>query len=111
VAASLRAFSSRLRFNYSVLVRDLQRLDRDAPIRWGHVERVLRAADLPEHDDRWREIHALWYTAGERRKTTGTPRRRPFVPTTNGEPHAAANHKPSVNGAQAAGRNGREHRR
>ena len=99
VAASLRAFSSRLRFNYSVLVRDLQRLDRDAPIRWGHVERVLRAAELPERDDRWREINALWYTAGERRKTTaGTPRRRPFVPAGNGQ-------------AAAAGGNGRAHHR
>jgi transcriptional regulator with XRE-family HTH domain len=76
VAVTLRDFSPRLGFNYSVLVRDLQRIDRDAPIKWYHVERILRAAGLAADDDRWRECHALWYTAAERRKkTVAMPRR------------------------------------
>jgi transcriptional regulator with XRE-family HTH domain len=72
VAPTLRDFSPRLGFNYSVLVRDLQRIDRDEPIKWYHVERVLRALGLTERDERWRELHALWYTAGDRRKRNGT---------------------------------------
>jgi transcriptional regulator with XRE-family HTH domain len=71
VASTLRDFSPRLGFNYSVLVRDLQRIDRDQPIKWYHVERILRALGLTERDDRWRELHALWYTAGDRRKRNG----------------------------------------
>jgi transcriptional regulator with XRE-family HTH domain len=67
-APTLRAFSPRLGFNYSVLVRDMQRIDRDERVKWFHVERILRAAGLPPESDRWREIHALWYTAGERKK-------------------------------------------
>jgi transcriptional regulator with XRE-family HTH domain len=66
VAATLRAFSPRLGLNYSVLIRDLQRIDIDQPVKWFHVERILRAAGLPCEDERWKEIHALWYTAGER---------------------------------------------
>jgi transcriptional regulator with XRE-family HTH domain len=68
VALTLRAFSPRLGFNYSVLVRDLQRIDRDAPVRWFHVERILKARGVPPDDERWREVHALWYTAAERSK-------------------------------------------
>ena len=71
VAPTLRAFSSRLGFNYSVLVRDLQRIDRDEPIKWFHVERILRAAGLPPDGDRWREVRALWSTADSRRKKPG----------------------------------------
>ncbi len=70
VAATLRSFSPKLGFNFSVLSRDLQRICRDDPVRWFHVERILRAAGLPETDVRWKEIHALWYTAGERHKRT-----------------------------------------
>ena len=65
-AATLRAFSPRLGFNASVLVRDLQRIDTDQPLRWFHIERILRAAGLREEEERWKEIHALWYTAAER---------------------------------------------
>jgi transcriptional regulator with XRE-family HTH domain len=65
-AATLRAFSPGLGFNYSVLIRDLQRIDADRPIPWFHVERLLRAAGLAREGERWKEIHALWYTAGER---------------------------------------------
>jgi transcriptional regulator with XRE-family HTH domain len=68
VAPSLRAFSPRLGFNYSVLTREFQRIDRDAPIKWFHVERVLRAAGVPADGDRWREVRALWSTAESRRK-------------------------------------------
>jgi transcriptional regulator with XRE-family HTH domain len=67
IAPTLRAFSPNLGINYSVLVRDLQRLDRDDPVRWFHVERILRGVGLPASDSRWREIHALWYTAAERK--------------------------------------------
>src|SRR5207244_11508929 len=64
-APTLRAFSPRLGLNYSVLVRDLQRIDRDEPVRWFHVERIVRALGIPADSDRWREIHALWHTAHE----------------------------------------------
>ncbi|MGH7223592.1 MAG: hypothetical protein ACRELF_10215, partial [Gemmataceae bacterium] len=74
VAESLRDFSPRLGFNYSVLVRDLQKIDRDDAVKWFHVERIVRAADLPTDDERWREIHALWSTASDRKKRT-SPRR------------------------------------
>ncbi len=67
-AESLRDFSPRLGFNYSVLVRDLQRIDRDDFVKWFHVERIARAAGLPAEDERWREIHALWRTASDRKK-------------------------------------------
>jgi transcriptional regulator with XRE-family HTH domain len=86
-APTLRAFSPRLGFNYSVLVRDLQRIDRDEPVKWFHVERILRAAGVPEVAERWREIHALWYTVRERRKREPTaPRARSGIrpPGANG---------------------------
>ncbi len=51
VAESLRDFSPRLGFNYSVLVRDLQKIDRDDFVKWFHVERIARAAGLPPDDD------------------------------------------------------------
>jgi transcriptional regulator with XRE-family HTH domain len=68
VAATLREFSLRLGLSYSILIRDLQRIDRDEPGRWFHIERLLRAAGLPVDSERWREIHALWYTAEARKK-------------------------------------------
>src|SRR6516225_3167572 len=67
-ARNPRAFSPRLGFNYSVLIRDLQRIDCDEPIKWFHVERILRAAGQSDGDERWKEIRALWYTAKERKK-------------------------------------------
>jgi transcriptional regulator with XRE-family HTH domain len=77
VAATLRAFSPRLGFNYSVLIRDLQRIDADRPVRWFHVERILRAAGLLRESERWKQIHALWYTTGERNgKARATARSR-----------------------------------
>jgi transcriptional regulator with XRE-family HTH domain len=74
VAESLRDFSPRLGFNYSVLVRDLQKIDRDELIKWFHVERIARAAGVAPDDGRWRELHALWSTASDRKKPT-PPRR------------------------------------
>jgi transcriptional regulator with XRE-family HTH domain len=68
VAATLREFSLHLGLSYSILIRDLQRIDRDEPGRWFHTERILRAAGLPVDNARWREIHALWYTAEARKK-------------------------------------------
>jgi transcriptional regulator with XRE-family HTH domain len=61
-ANSVREFSRRLPFNYSVLVRDLARIDRGLPIAWFHVERLLDAAGLSTHHDRWQEIRILWCT-------------------------------------------------
>jgi transcriptional regulator with XRE-family HTH domain len=72
IAPTLRSFSPRLGFNYSVLVRNLQRIDRDEAIRWPQVERILRAAGLTPEGPRWREIHALWYTASDRRKSASS---------------------------------------
>jgi transcriptional regulator with XRE-family HTH domain len=74
IAESLREFSPRLGFNYSVLIRDLQKIDRDESIKWFHVERIARAAGLAADDERWRELHALWATASDRRKQP-SPRR------------------------------------
>jgi transcriptional regulator with XRE-family HTH domain len=74
IAESLREFSPRLGFNYSVLVRDMQKIDHDAPVKWFHIERIVRAAGLPVGDARWREVHALWSTASDRRKTTSLRR-------------------------------------
>ena len=76
VAPTLRAFSPRLGFNYSVLVRDLQRIDRDEPVRWFHVERILSSLGVTSDSERWREIHALWYTAEERRRRTSAQNHR-----------------------------------
>jgi len=69
VATNLRAFSPLLGVNYSVLVREFQRIDRDEQLRWFHVERILRAIRLSPEDERWREIRALWATAANRCKT------------------------------------------
>jgi transcriptional regulator with XRE-family HTH domain len=68
VATTLRDLSPRLGFNYSVLIREFQRIDRDEPLRWFHVERLLGVIGLAPTSDRWREIRALWSTAGQRRK-------------------------------------------
>jgi transcriptional regulator with XRE-family HTH domain len=75
VAATLRDLSPRLGFNYSVLVREFQRLDRDEPIKWFHVERLLRVLGLTPEGARWREIRALWSTADSRRKAPRPERR------------------------------------
>jgi transcriptional regulator with XRE-family HTH domain len=75
VAPTLRAFSARLGFNCSVLIRDLQRIDRDEPVKWFHVERLLHAVGVCPDSERWRDLHALWYTAGDRR-----PKYHPAVP-------------------------------
>jgi transcriptional regulator with XRE-family HTH domain len=64
-ANSVREFSQRLPFNYSVLVRDLARIDRGQPIAWFHVERLLSAAGLGTHHDRWQEVRILWCTQHE----------------------------------------------
>ncbi|MBI1311954.1 helix-turn-helix domain-containing protein [bacterium] len=60
VAPTLRAFSDRLPFNYSVLLRDLYRVERREAFKWYHVERILEAAGLPKESERWRVIHRLW---------------------------------------------------
>ena len=62
-ANSVREFSRRLPFNYSVLVRDLARIDRGRSIGWFHVERLLDAAGLGTQHDRWQEVRILWCTA------------------------------------------------
>ncbi|HWB08016.1 MAG TPA: helix-turn-helix transcriptional regulator [Pirellulales bacterium] len=67
-ANSVREFSRRLPFNYSVLVRDLGRIDRGASIGWFHVERILAAAGLATHHDRWQEVRVLWCTLENRLK-------------------------------------------
>jgi transcriptional regulator with XRE-family HTH domain len=61
VATTLRELSGRLAFSPSVLVRDLQRMDGGRPVKWFHVERILRAAGLAENERRWQQIHAWWY--------------------------------------------------
>lgn len=75
VATTLRDLSPRLGFNYSVLIREFQRLDRDEPIRWFHVERLLRVIGVAPESERWKEIRALWSTAEARRKARRPDRR------------------------------------
>ena len=65
VANTVREFSDRLGYSPSVLVRDLQRIDRGKPGKWFHVERILTAAGLSPQDGRWQQIHAWWYAAAE----------------------------------------------
>ena len=60
VAPTLRAFAKRLPFNYSVLLRDLYRVEGQESIKWPHIERLLRAAGLPSSSERWRVIMRLW---------------------------------------------------
>jgi transcriptional regulator with XRE-family HTH domain len=79
LAPTLREFCRRLGFNDSVLVRDLQRLDRDEPMRWFHVERILHAAGIPADDPRRLEIRCLWATAGERRRSPAAHKRRAAI--------------------------------
>lgn len=67
-ANSVREFSRRLTFNYSVLVRDLARIDRGQSIGWFHVERLLNAAGLGTHHDRWQEIRILYCTVENKLK-------------------------------------------
>jgi transcriptional regulator with XRE-family HTH domain len=69
LSPTLREFSPRLGFNDSVLVRDLQRLDRDETVRWYHVERILDGVGLAPDDSRRLEIRGLWATTAERRKS------------------------------------------
>jgi hypothetical protein len=68
-AKNLRDFSPRLGVNYSVLVREFQRIDQDEPLRWFHIERLLHALDVRPESEDWREVRALWVTAATRRKT------------------------------------------
>jgi transcriptional regulator with XRE-family HTH domain len=79
VAETVRAFSARLGLSSSVLVRNLQRMDRDEPVKWGRIEHILRAAGLPAECDRWKEMRALWYTASARRKMAPSVQRRPMA--------------------------------
>jgi transcriptional regulator with XRE-family HTH domain len=68
-AKNLREFSPRLGVNYSVLVREFQRIDGDEPLRWFHLERLLRALEVRPESEHWRQVRALWVTAATRRKT------------------------------------------
>ncbi|MCI0461920.1 MAG: hypothetical protein L0Z62_33630 [Gemmataceae bacterium] len=79
VATTLRDLSPRLGFNYSVLIREFQRIDRDEPLRWFHVERLLHVIGVAPESSRWKEIRALWSTAEARRKAHRPERR-------NGQP-------------------------
>jgi transcriptional regulator with XRE-family HTH domain len=62
VATTIREFSTRLKVNPSVLVRDLQRMDQGKAVKWFHVERILSAAGVRMNDRRWDQVHAWWYT-------------------------------------------------
>lgn len=68
ISPSLREFSSRLSLGYAVLIRDLQQIGRQQPLKWSHVERLLTAAGLPTNCDRWCKIHALWQPLQPRRR-------------------------------------------
>ena len=77
VAPSLRAFSSRVTFGYPVLIRDLQHIGRQQPLKWFHVERLLRAAGLSPDGERWHKILALWRPLEPRRN--GHVEERPWL--------------------------------
>jgi transcriptional regulator with XRE-family HTH domain len=69
---SLRAFSPRLGFNYSVLIREFDRLDNDRSIKWYHVERILVAAEVDRDSDRWKQVRVLWATMSDRVRNAGS---------------------------------------
>ncbi len=60
VSPTMRDFSKRLKFNCSALLRDLYRIEDGELVKWPHIERILRAAGLPDHSERWQVIHRLW---------------------------------------------------
>ena len=60
VSPTMRAFSERLKFNCSALLRDLYRIEDGELVKWPHIERILQAAGLPDHSERWQVIHRLW---------------------------------------------------
>ena len=60
VTPTLREFCSRMPFGYAVMIRDLNRIEQQQPLRWFHVERILKAAGLPPASDRWQKIETLW---------------------------------------------------
>ena len=60
VAPTLREFCLRLPFGYAVLIRDLNRIEQQQPLRWFHIERILKAAGLSPAGDRWQRIETLW---------------------------------------------------
>ncbi len=76
VSPTVRAFSARLLQHSSLLIRDLQRLDRDEAPRWPRVERVLRAAGVLPGSERWQDVRLLWCTAAERRRMRAPMQRR-----------------------------------
>lgn len=61
VSLTVREFSRRVGVHPSGLTRELQRLDRDRPVKWPQVERLLRTAGLSPSERRWEQIHAWWY--------------------------------------------------
>ena len=68
VVPTLREFCSRMPFGYAVLIRDLNRIEQQQPLRWFHVERILKAAGLPPDCDRWQKIETLWQPLDPRRR-------------------------------------------
>lgn len=60
VAPNVRRFGDRLPFNYSLVLRDLYRLEDNLPVKWERIERLMRAAGLPPATERWQVIHRLW---------------------------------------------------
>ena len=60
VASTLREFVLTLPISYSLLLRDLQRINRGEPNGWRSVERILNAAGLPAGSQRWTKIRMLW---------------------------------------------------
>ena len=69
VAPTLREFCSRMPFGYAVLIRDLNRIELQQPLRWFHIERILKAAGLPPDCDRWQKIETLWAPLDPRGRT------------------------------------------
>ncbi len=72
VVPTLREFCSRVPFGYAVLIRDFNRIEQQRSLRWFHVERILKAAELPPESDRWQKIETLWVPLDPR----GQSRRR-----------------------------------
>jgi transcriptional regulator with XRE-family HTH domain len=68
VAPTLREFCSRMPFGYAVLIRDMNRIDKQHPLRWFHIERILTAAGLPSESDRWQKIETLWQSLDPRQR-------------------------------------------
>ncbi len=60
VAPNVRRFGERLPFSHTLVLRDFYRIEDGLPVKWERIDRLMRAAGLPQATERWQVIHGLW---------------------------------------------------